>query len=250
MQAQGEGFIVALRPLGEGGALVHVLSEGSVLLKGYTRLAGGKAGRVLQPGVLVSYTQRVRTQEQLGRLTLDVLRNHPGRLLGRPGALLLLGRASALLAKAVPENMTLPGLFRLHRCLLEGLETPSWLSVYAFWELDILAQLGYGLDLTACAVTGASDGLAYVSPRTGRAVAEQAVGRWRERLFVLPKGWLNRHEAMGHGEMNGEMGAEDIRRSLRITGHFLSRHFKMGPLSSVETLLTSGESSALSDGGW
>jgi DNA repair protein RecO (recombination protein O) len=127
-------------------------------------------------------------------------------------ALAALASITALIEAALPEREPHPALYAVTRDLVAALAAASdWRTRYARWELAMLDELGFGLDLGRCAVTGSADDLAYVSPRTGRAVARGAAGHWAERLLPLPA-------FLG---TDGDAGSEDLGAALALTGHFL-----------------------------
>jgi DNA repair protein RecO (recombination protein O) len=115
---------------------------------------------------------------------------------------------------AVPEHQPLPALFGSLEALLDALPHPSWPSVYVHWELALLRALGYGLDLSACAATGVNDSLAYVSPKSGRAVSSSAGEPYADKLLTLPRFLVE----------GGEGTPSDIANGLALTGYFLDRH--------------------------
>src|SRR5690606_18463215 len=144
-------------------------------------------------------------------ISVEPLRSRAG-LLGDRGALAALNAVCVLLHQALPEREPHPGLYAATIGLLDRLgEDPDWPLAYVRWELGLLEDLGYGLDLASCAVTGARDDLAYVSPKSGRAVARGAAGDWADRLLPLPPCLLGQ----------GPAGADEIAVALRTTGHFL-----------------------------
>jgi DNA repair protein RecO (recombination protein O) len=131
-----------------------------------------------------------------------------------PLALAMLRAACAVAGGALPEREPHPRVFDGLLHLIEDLGEPEALMpAFVRWEALLLADLGYGLDLTTCAVTGATTGFAFVSPKTGRAVTESGAGAWTSRLLPLPAFLL------------GEPGAgpAEWRDGLRLTGHFLAR---------------------------
>ncbi len=135
-------------------------------------------------------------------------------MLDDPARLAALSAAAAVSDSALPEREPHAACYEGFLALLEALSGAHWAEVYVRWELALLAELGFGLDLSACAAGGANDQLAYVSPRTGRAVSLAAGEPYRERLLRLP-GFLS-------GRGGG--GPEEVAQGLALTGFFLERH--------------------------
>ena len=104
------------------------------------------------------------------------------------------------------------------RALFDALTSDMWSAAYVQWEVALLSELGFGLDLSACAATGERETLAYISPRTGRAVSRLAGEPYKDRLLPLPRFLTGKYD------MNDDALAEEIRLALRVTGHFLDRH--------------------------
>jgi DNA repair protein RecO (recombination protein O) len=122
--------------------------------------------------------------------------------------------ACALVEVALPERQPHPACHAALAALLHALEAESWPSVYVHFELALLRDLGFGLDLSACAATGRTDDLAWVSPKTGRAVSREAGEPWRDKLFRLPAFLVEGGEGDGYS----------IRQGLELSGFFLQRH--------------------------
>jgi DNA repair protein RecO (recombination protein O) len=161
----------------------------------------------------LSVAWAARLQDHLGSFTVESLRQRSGLLADRL-ALSGLNSICALLHLALPEREPHPSLWRATMALLAALETDSdWPAAYLRWEMALLEELGFGLDLTRCAVTGSHEDLIYVSPRTGRAVSAKGAGDWAARLLPLPAALL------GQGPADGS----DLARGLALTGHFLAR---------------------------
>lgn len=213
MEWRDECILLATRPLGEGTALIDVFSGvhgryGGALRGGASR----KMAPLLQPGAQLDATWRARLDNQLGSFTVDPLRGRAGALLADRLALLGLGAVCALTRYALPERQPYPELYRHTLALLDQLGQPGWLHDYALWELTLLEETGYGLDLGQCAVTGATHGLAYVSPRSGRAVTVEGAGDYAARLLPLPAGL----------HPGGALDADGLRAALALSGHFLT----------------------------
>lgn len=212
MDWRDEGILLAATPHGETSARIEVFSALHGRHAGIVR--GGASRRmapVLQPGAQLDLAWRARLADHLGTFTAELFRARAAPLLGDRLALAGLASACALCRYALPERMAYPGLYAGTLALFDALGRPGWLRDYARWELLLLEETGFGLDLDQCAVTGVRDGLAYVSPRTGRAVTADAAGAYAARLLVLPEG-LIADAGFDHAA---------ARDALHLSGHFL-----------------------------
>lgn len=217
MRLESLAIICAVRPHGEHGAIVRALTPRDGIQAGYVR--GGRSRRlrpVLVPGNLVQAEYRARTEEQLPHLGLELVASR-GALIDEPLAAAAIDWSTSLTAAALPEGHAYPKLYDALDGLLTAIEAaPSarfWAAALVRYELLLLAELGFGLDLTECAATGATEDLAFVSPKSGRAVSKEGAGDYRDRLFPLPPFLLS----------GGPADWPEILAGLAITGHFLSR---------------------------
>lgn len=217
MRLETQAIICAVRAHGEHGAIVRALTPGDGVQAGYVR--GGRSRRlrpVLLPGNKVHAEYRARTEDQLPHLTVELTASR-GALHSEPLPAAALEWATALTASALPEGQAYPQVFQALDGLLAAIDAaPSargWAAALVRYELLVLAELGFGLDLDECAATGARGDLAFVSPKSGRAVGAAAGEPYRSQLFALP-------QFLTEG---GAAGWEDIRAGFRITGHFLAR---------------------------
>jgi DNA repair protein RecO (recombination protein O) len=213
MDWRDEGVILAMRPHGETAAIIEVLTAGHGRHAGVVR--GGASRRMaasLQQGTDLQLEWRARLDDHIGTFAVEPLRSR-AHLLSDRLALAGLLSICALLRAALPEREPHPGLWGVTRGLLDALGQPGWTSTYLRWELTLLEELGFGLDLAACAVTGATEGLAYVSPKTGRAVTRAAAGDWADRLLPLPEGLVG----------DAELAPGAVLSGLALTGFFLDR---------------------------
>jgi DNA repair protein RecO (recombination protein O) len=216
MQWTDTGFVVAARRHGESGLIAELLTREHGRHLGLVR--GGqspKARAVLQPGNEVAATWRGRLSEHLGAITCELVRPHAARLIDDPDRLAGLAAAAALVAATLPEREPHADVFAAFAALLAALDSASdWPARYIEWECSLLAALGFGLDLTCCAATGATTDLAYVSPRSGRAVSRAAGRPYHDKLLPLPD-FLWR-DAIADGK--------EIALGMRLTEHFLLNH--------------------------
>lgn len=218
MRIEAPAIVVALSPHGEHGAVVRLLTAHHGLQPCYVRAARGRRLRpVLMAGNLVEASIASRTHAQLGQGTIE-LSHSRAPLLGEPLPAAAIDWACALTASALPEGQSYPRLFGALDGLLSAIEAaPSasgWGAALVRYELLLLAELGFGLDLTKCAVSGSTEQLAAVSLRSGRAVSAKVAESYGGRLLPLPAFVA----AGGPGE-----GWSDILEGLALSGHFLSR---------------------------
>lgn len=187
MEWRDEGALLSVRPHGESAAIIEVFTAAHGRHAGVVR--GGASRRIapiLQPGAQLDVTWRARLDQHIGAFTVEPIRARSA-VLGDRLALAGLNAVCALLQFALPERDPHPELYAKSVGLLDALGTAAdWPQTYLMWELALLEELGFGLDLSECALSGATQDLAYVSPRTGRAVARQAAGEWADRLLPLP----------------------------------------------------------------
>lgn len=186
-QWEDRGIVLSARPHGENGAVVALLTENHGRHAGYVRGAGARTMRgVLEPGSLVSAAWKARSHDELGSYTLEQETGYASGLFHDPLKLDALSAACALCDAALPEREGPPGLFHGLTALFEALESEYWGAVYVMWEIALLRELGSALVLDRCAAGGDPATLAYVSPKTGRAVSEAAGVIYKDRLLALP----------------------------------------------------------------
>jgi DNA repair protein RecO (recombination protein O) len=209
--------VLEVRPHGEGGAVAALLTADHGRHAGLAKggASRGQAGLWL-PGNLVEARWIARLPDQLGALTAEMV--HPAAALAMddPLALALLSSACAIAADALPEREPHPRAFHALVSVIAHLAGGAHgvLADYIRWEALVLAELGYGLNLETCAVTGTTEGLTHVSPRTGRAVSAGAAAPYTGRLLPLPA-------FLREGDSPGDPAAWEA--GLRLTGHFLER---------------------------
>jgi|SRR5579862_9106839 len=216
MEWHDRGIVLAERRHGESGAIVSLLTAEHGRHAGRVRSTQGARTRgVFVPGNLVQASWRARLDEHLGTYTAELLTPFAARVLDDPGRLAGLASACALCEQALPEREPHAGAFAALHALMEDVAAPSWPAAYVRWEVGFLTELGFGLDLRCCAVTGTTEDLSFVSPRTGRAVSTAAAAPWRGRLLALPRFLIDR---------TADPAADDLRAGLALTGHFLVAH--------------------------
>lgn len=216
MEWVAPAIVLDLRPLGEGGLVASVLTEDHGRHAGLARGGASRAqAAIWQPGNLVQARWVARLSEQLGSFSAELV--HPGAALAMedPLALAMLASACAVADGALPERERHPAVFEaLLHLILRLPEGAAALPDLVRFEMLLLRAVGFGLDLSRCTVSGTTEGLAFVSPRTGRAVAADAAGVWGGRLLRLPRFLL---------DADGPSMADDWIDGLRLTAHFLAR---------------------------
>ncbi len=218
MRLSTDAIVLSVRQHGEHDSIVRALTPAEGVQPGYVR--GGRSRRlrpVLQPGNLVAAEYRARTEEQLAHLTPELIHSR-ATLQTEPLTAAGVEWATVLTAAALPEGQPYPALYQGLTGLLSALEAAprarGWAAALARYELLLLGELGFGLDLGECAVTGTDEDLAFVSPKSGRAVSRGGAGEYRDRLLPLP--------AFLTGAVR-EPDWESIIDGLKLTGHFLAR---------------------------
>lgn len=216
MEWAEEAIVLAARRHGESDAIAAVLTHGHGRCAGLVRGgAGRRHGPAFQPGNRIAARWRARLESQLGTLSGELVHAAAARFLDDPDRLAALAAAAAVADLALPEREPHPLAFEGLSALLAALEAgEGWQARYVRWEVDLLAELGFGLDLWSCAATGVTEDLIHVSPRSGRAVSRAAGAPYAGRLLPLP-GFLR-----GEGEATPSAVAD----GLRLTGHFLDAH--------------------------
>jgi DNA repair protein RecO (recombination protein O) len=217
VRIEGPAIICSVRTHGEHGAIVRALTPSDGMQAGYVR--GGRSRRVkpiLLAGNLVQAEFRSRTEEQLAHLSVELVASRAPLLVeALPAA--AIEWSTALTASALPEGQPYPRLYEALDGVLSAVEAaPSakgWAAALVRYELLLLSELGFGLDLSECAATGAVEDLAFVSPKSGRAVSSAGAGEYRDRLLPLPPFLLQ----------GGEGSWAEILHGFQLTGHFLGR---------------------------
>ena len=215
MDWSDEGIVLSTRALGEANAIVELLTRSHGRHLGLVR--GGRSRRVrptLQPGNVVSVTWRARLSEHLGSFTIELSEARAALILDDERALSALGSLASL-AKLLPERDSHPQLYLTALQILRAFDDAElWPALLVHWEMMLLQDLGFGIDLSECAATGSETDLAYVSPRSGRAVSRAAGAPYGGRLLTLPRFLVDDEAALTLG---------DIGAGFALTGYFLER---------------------------
>lgn len=210
------GFIIGTRRHGETSLIIEAFTGGHGRHLGLVK--GGRGTRwrgVLQPGNRLRFTWRARLSEHLGHYALEPDALRAAEVMADPLALAALNSLNAMV-RLLPERDPHPQLFSLYEAIVEALPAGAgWPAALARFELVLLAELGFGLDLESCAATGVNDDLAYVSPKSGRAVSLSAGEPYKDKLFALPR--FLRDETLAPDDV------DDLVAAFRLTRYFLAR---------------------------
>jgi DNA repair protein RecO (recombination protein O) len=223
-----EGVVLATRRHGERALIVQLLTSEHGRHAGLLR--GGQSPRARaqwQIGNRMTVTWRARLAEHLGFFTGEVAESHAAMLLDDRLRLAALAAAAALAEAALPEREPHPRAYRGLVDLIAALAADRrWAIAYIEWEMALLDELGFGLDLASCAATGATDDLVWVSPRSGQAVSEAAGAPYREKLLPLPGFLRGAREHAGRAEAaidSAPPSGKDMLDGLRLAGFFLEQ---------------------------
>jgi DNA repair protein RecO (recombination protein O) len=215
MDFSDEGILISAKPLGETNMVAELLTAKHGRHLGLVR--GGRSRRMrplMQLGNRLSVTWRARLADHLGGYNVEVLEPFAARVLDDQAALAAIGSLTAL-AKQLPERDPHPQLYRGALEVLQALDDANvWPALLVRWEMMLLQDLGFGLDLSECAATGTDADLVYVSPRSGRAVSRDAGQPYCDRLLNLPRFLL---------EKDPSSPRSDVLAGFALTGHFLER---------------------------
>lgn len=218
MQWVDEGIVIGVRRHGETSVILEAMTRGHGRHLGLVR--GGRSSRmqpVLQPGNQVRLTWRARIDEHLGIYSVELVASHAARMMETGQALYGLAVIAAH-TRLLAEREVHPAIHETLQLLLEHLDEPQMARALIIrFELAMLGELGFGLDLTSCAVTGAREGLSHVSPKSGRAVSAKAAEPYAGRLLALPP-------FLWEGQGVGIPSSADIAAGFALTGHFLQHH--------------------------
>ncbi len=212
-QWQDQSIILSVRRHGENGAVISLLTQNNGRRVGYVRGAFSSKNRgTLEVGNIVDANLRARSDDSLGTLALELVRSTAARIMQDALKLSALQSACGLCDQAIPEKEGDQGVYNGLLALLDILEGEAWAAGYIMWEVALLKELGFSLDLSKCAGGGDDTALAYVSPKSGKAVSFDAGAPYKDKLLSLPD-FLK--------PQGGSADNENIAKGLAMTGYFL-----------------------------
>lgn len=216
-----DAALLTVRPFGETSVIIEVFSAAHGRHAGVVR--GGTSRKIaplLQPGAQLAVSWKARLDSHLGSFAVEPVRSRTAAAMGDRLALAGLNAVCGLLAMVLPEREAHPALYDRTIGLLDLLgQTDVWPLAYLRWEQALLEEMGFGLDLSACAVRGVNEDLIYVSPKSGRAVSREAAGEWADRMLPLPPVLAGK----------GDAANAEIVTALGTTGYFVA-HRLIGSL--------------------
>lgn len=209
-----DALLLSARRHGESALILSLMTKehgrhAALVRGGQSRKQAG----VLQPGNRLAVAWRARLEEHLGTATVEPVKGYTALLLDDSKRLLAMNAALSLVEEGVPEREPLPEVFNALDALMIALESNAWAETYIRWEIGLLAELGFGLDLSSCAATGVTDDLVYVSPKSARAVSRTAGAPYHDKLLALPAFLLGRSPP----------NAKELEQGLRLSGYFIQR---------------------------
>ncbi len=208
-----QGIVLAVRAHGENGAIVSLLTENHGRHAGYMNGARSSKNRgMLEIGNVVDVNWQSRVSENLGTYKLELSRAHAVLFMSEPLKLAALQSACAICDAALPEREGHAGLYHGFLALLDVLDSEIWGAAYVMWEIALLREMGFSLDFAACAGGGSAEELAYMSPKTGKAVSLRKGEPYKDKLLILP-------EFLKPG--GGAADEENVLLGLKLTQHFL-----------------------------
>lgn len=219
MQLTDEAIILSSSKYGENSGIVCALTENNGVYKGLVRGITGKTQRgIFQPGNIVELTWRARLSEHLGNFSAGLIHSGAVGIMDEPIKLAALSSLCATLEATLQERDPAQTIYAHFQQFLSQLAADSWQKSYVMLELELLNQLGYGLDLSECAATGTTHELIYVSPKSGRAVSRSAGLPYCDKLLKLPDFLLE--EATTHQPL-----PTSINDGITLCGYFLDKYY-------------------------
>ncbi len=213
-------ILLNARHANENGYIAEVLASNHGLYRGFIRMSSKQATKNLQVGNIGVGSWRARLDNQLGTIQFETTKNPSSFLLNYPGPLQALQSACSILVRSLPEREPLANsniYMQIHTLLMHL--TKNWRHLYARWEICLLSELGYALELSHCKLTGQKDNLVYVSPKSGHAISKNAAGEYAPRMLALPSFLLQ-------DSCDFEVTYHEFLQSLQLSGHFLQLYIK------------------------
>ena len=223
MQWHDKGIVLSAKKHGENALIIKLLTENHGIYSGVVRYGVSKKVKFMfEPGNLLSITWKARLPEHIGSFKCEVLELYLNNIINKPQHLAALSSHCALEELLLPEREKCQSIFTqsIEFLTILASKTNSWAYDYIRWEINFLKELGFGLDLTKCAVTGQKHDLLYVSPKTGRAISRNAAGKWANRLFPLPSFIINK-------DCDIDQAENKLYEGIKISSYFLNKYAQL-----------------------
>ena len=215
MEVNDHGIIVSKRYYSESSVIVSIFSESHGIVRGLIKGAlKSKTKHTLQLGNLVKFNKRSRLQEHLGYINIELLKSNLLNIMNSKIKLLITNTICLYLSDFLQENIPLKSFYSCTAKVLLEKINKDYYKYYILWELQLLANIGFGLDLQKCAVTNSTTNLYYISPKTGKVVTKEVGDPYKDKLFKVPDFIIND---------NLTYTMKDIYDMLNITQYFLNR---------------------------
>lgn len=215
MKIEDEGIIISSSRFGERDVILKIFSKNNGIIKGLLKNQRSTSSSA-QQGCLVSFSWNARLEEHLGTLKVSVEKPYPLLNYNDYMKILSVSSACSILDKILQEREEMSNLYNDFTEFLENLSTEDWLRNYSIFEAKILQDCGFGLDLQCCAITGNTEDLYYISPKTGAAASKLAGEKYKDRLFIIPQFFL---------ENSAKPSISEVIEALNITRYFLAKSF-------------------------
>jgi len=215
-----KAILISARKHGETSMIATLLTAENGCYSGF--IHGGQSRKkqhMLEIGNIVQANWNSRISDNLGFFNIEVLRPTASTWLDNPEILTIISSATSIVEASLPDRQSMPEIYHSLLALFSISDAKLWAPAYIKWEIGLLKALGFGFDLSCCALTGEKENLAYISPKTGRAVTKEAAKPYIDKLLVLPE-FLHNYK---------DWCDSDIINGLNLTAHFLSRHVFINP---------------------
>lgn len=219
MKWQDTGIVVSTKKYGESSLILNLFTENHGLHSGLIKFSNSKKTRnMFQVGNICAVEWTGRLEDQLGYYKSEIEKSVSHNIINNSLKIDVLISLSSLLNKLLADRQVHSSLFLNTINFIHYLNKNEkyWILKYIRWELKFLSELGFGLDLSKCAVTGSKNDLQFISPKSGRAVSAEGAGEWRNKLFVLPKFFLLDNEYTDD--------KSELLKGFKITTFFLNRY--------------------------
>ncbi len=225
MQLSGDGIVLSCSRLGENNHILSTFTRDHGRVNGLVRKPTAATQGLYQTGNLIHIVWQARLADHLGTIKAEMHRPLAAQFMTMGPVMLAMQSACGWCQLGLPDQQPYPVLYDSLLNLLGNLQGADWMLAYALWEVNLLQHLGFGLDLSACAVTGTQDNLTHISPKTGRAVCRDAAQPWLDKLLRLPD-FIYQFYANDNWPqaINDNLPQADILDSLRLSGYFLDQH--------------------------